>query len=375
MADAAVLKELAPNGKLRLAIAVAPSPSAQFAIKDGDSYRGVAITFGRALAAKLGVPLEIIPHQASGEIQNSAAANRWDVAFLPVDEERKKFVDFGNAYHLLQSTFLVAPGSKIQSVKDADAKGVGIGGVSNTATFRAAKKATANATHIDFAGVDAAVAAMRESKIEAIALSRESLSGLVGKIAGSRILDDAFLNSSTAVCVPKGKPAALGYVSDFIEEAKASGLVRKALDEMGLKSSQIAPAGMKHCVARGRRYIWRVNVLRPYPERHYAAWNAPQQRPLHQLHEKRRSWLLASERRADDVVLQDDLHALSKTRGKFATLLHALEGFDRCRSAAQRLGKNICGGNRVLHCQIDANPTNRRHGVRRVPDAEAQAVD
>ena len=245
MADAAALKELAPTGKLRLAIAVSPSPSAQFAIQDGNTYRGVAVTLGRALAAKLGVPLEIIPHQASGEIQNSAASNRWDVAFLPVDDERKKFVDFGNAYHLLQSTFLVRPGSKIQSVKDADAKGIGLGGVANTATFRAARKATTNATHIECSGVDAAVAAMREGKIEAIALSRESLSGLVDKITGSRILDDAFLNSSTAVCVPKGKPAALAYVSDFIEEVKASGLVRKALDEMGLKSSQVAPAGMK----------------------------------------------------------------------------------------------------------------------------------
>jgi polar amino acid transport system substrate-binding protein len=245
MAVAPVLKELAPSGKLRLAIAVAPAPSAQFAIKDGDGFRGVAVTLGRALAAKLGVPLEIIPHQASGEIQNSASENRWDVAFLPVDDERKKFVDFGNAYHLLQSTFLVGPSSKIQSVKDADAKGVGVGGVANTATFRAAKKATANATHIDFAGVDAAVAAMRDGKIEAIALSRESLSGIVSKIPGSRILGDAFLNSSTAVCVPKGKPAALAYVSEFIEEAKASGLVRKALDEMNLTSSQIAPAGMK----------------------------------------------------------------------------------------------------------------------------------
>jgi len=245
MADAAALKELAPTGKLRLAIAVSPSPSAQFAIQDGNTYRGVAVTLGRALAAKLGVPLEIIPHQASGEIQNSAASNRWDVAFLPVDDERKKFVDFGNAYHLLQSTFLVGSASKIQSVKDADAKGVGLGGVANTATFRAAKKATPNATHIDFSGVDAAVAAMREGKIEGIALSRESLSGLLGKIAGARILDDAFLNSSTAVCVPKSKPAALVYVSEFIEEAKASGLVRKALDEMGLKSSQVAPAGMK----------------------------------------------------------------------------------------------------------------------------------
>ena len=142
MADAAVLQQLAPTGKLRVAIAVAPSPSAQFAIKDGDGFRGVAVTLGTALAKKLGVPAEIVPHQASGEIQNSAADNKWDVAFLPVDAERKKFVDFGNAYHLLQSTFLVAPGSKMQSVKDADAAGVGIGGVANTATFRAAVKST-----------------------------------------------------------------------------------------------------------------------------------------------------------------------------------------------------------------------------------------
>ena len=245
MADAAVMQELAPTGKLRVAIAVAPSPSAQFAIKDGDNYRGVAVTLGTALAAKLGAPLELIAHQSSGEIQNSADSGRWDVAFLPVDEERKKLVDFGNAYHLLQSTFLVAPGSTIASVKDANAKGVSIGGVANTATFRAAKRATPKAIHIDFAGVDAAAAAMREGRIVAIALSRESLTGLAGKIPGSRILDDAFLKSSTAVCIPKGKPAALAYVSEFIEEAKAAGLVRRALDEMGLKASQVAPAGMK----------------------------------------------------------------------------------------------------------------------------------
>jgi polar amino acid transport system substrate-binding protein len=245
MADAAVLQQLAPTGKLRIAIAVSPSPSAQFAIKDGDTFRGVAVTLGQALAQKLGVEAQLVPHQASGEIQNSAADNRWDVAFLPVDDERKKHVDFGNAYHLLQSTFLVTPQSTIRSVADANAGGVGIGGVANTATFRAARKATPNATHIDFAGVDAAVAALREGRIEAIALSRESLAGLVDKVPGARILDDAFLNSSTAVCVPKGKPAALAYVSEFIEEAKASGLVRKALDEMGLTASQVAPAGMK----------------------------------------------------------------------------------------------------------------------------------
>jgi len=245
MADPAVLQQLASTGTLRVAIAVAPSPSAQFAIKDGDRYRGVAVTLGTALAEKLGVPVTILPHNASGEIQNSAASGRWDVAFLPVDEERKKFVDFGNAYHLLQSTFLVAPGSKINSVNEADQAGLGIGGVANTATFRAATKATPKATHIEFAKVDLAVAAMKEGRISLIALSRESLSGLVGKIPGSRILDDAFLNSSTAVCVPKGKPAALAYAGEFIEEARASGLVRRAFDEVGLTTSIVAPAGMK----------------------------------------------------------------------------------------------------------------------------------
>jgi polar amino acid transport system substrate-binding protein len=245
MADAAVLKQLTPTGTLRIAVAIAPSPSAQFAIKDGDGFKGVAVTLGQALAKKLGVPATILPHNASGEIQNSAADDKWDVAFLPVDDERKKFVDFGNAYHLLQSTFLVAPGARIASVADANAKGVGIGGVANTATFRAAMKATPNATHVEFAKVDAAAAAMLEGHIAAIALSRESLGGLVKKIPGARILDDAFLNSSTAVCVPKGRPAALAYVSEFIEEAKASGLVRRALDEVELTASQIAPAGMK----------------------------------------------------------------------------------------------------------------------------------
>jgi polar amino acid transport system substrate-binding protein len=245
MTDANVMQQLAPTGKLRVAIAVAPSPSAQFAIKDGDAYKGVAVTLGNALADKLGVPMEIIAHQSSGEVQNSADAGRWDVAFLPVDEERKKLVDFGNAYHLLQSTFLVAPGATINSLAETDTRGIAIGGVANTATFRAAKRATPKATHIDFSGVDAAAKAMREGRIALIALSRESLTGLAAKIPGSRVLDEAFLKSSTAICIPKGKPDALNYVSEFIEEVKASGLVRQALDEMGLKASQVAPAGMK----------------------------------------------------------------------------------------------------------------------------------
>jgi polar amino acid transport system substrate-binding protein len=247
MADAALLHELAPTGKLRVAIAIAPSPSAQFAIKDASTgaYRGVAVILGQALAKKLGIVADLIVHNGSGEIQNSAADNKWDVAFLPVDEERKKFVDFGNAYHLLQSTYLVAPGAKLNAVADANASGVRIGGVANTATFRTSNKTAPQATHVSYDKADAAVTALQAGKVDALAFSRESLTGLATKVPGSRILDGGFLNSTTSVAVPKAKPRALAYVTEFIEEAKASGLVRRAFDEMGLTSSVVAPAGMK----------------------------------------------------------------------------------------------------------------------------------
>ena len=242
-----VMKELVPTGKLRVAIAVSPAPSALYVIKGGSGgYRGVAIDLGSALAQKLRVPVvEFVPYLASGAITADADSDVWDVTFMPVDEERKKAVAFGNAYHLLQSTYLVAPGSAIKTLADANAAGVRIAGAANTATFRASNKASPKATHVEVAGVDAAVLLMKAGKIDCIALSRESLTGLLPEIPGAYIIDGGFLNSTTAIAVPNGKPEALAYVSQFIEEAKSGSLVRKALDDIGLKTSQVAPAGLK----------------------------------------------------------------------------------------------------------------------------------
>ena len=244
--DKAAMAELAPTGKLRVALAVSPAPSALYVIKAASgNYRGVAVDLGTQLAKKLGVPVAFVPYLASGEITNSADKDVWDVTFMPFDAERAKSVDFGPAYHILQSTYLVAPGSTIQTLADVNKAGVRIAGVANTATFRASNKASPNATTVTVDGVDAAVTLVREGKADAIALSRESLNGLLDKLPGSRLLDGGFLNSVTAAAVPKNKPAALAYVSAFVEEAKASGSVRRAFDDIGLKTAVVAPAGMK----------------------------------------------------------------------------------------------------------------------------------
>src|SRR5215472_8097428 len=132
----ATMAELAPTGKLRVALAVSPAPSALYVIKDSSTggYRGVAVDIGTELAKKIGVPVEFVPYLASGEITNAADNGVWDVTFMPYDAERAKSVDFGPAYHLLQSTYLVAPGSAIQTLDDVNKSGVRIAGVANTAT-------------------------------------------------------------------------------------------------------------------------------------------------------------------------------------------------------------------------------------------------
>jgi len=245
-ADEAI-KELAPTGRLRVAIAVGPAASALWCVRDPASgkARGVPVELGSALAQAHKVPVELVEYAASGEIIAATGKNAWDVTFVPVDDERKKVVDFGAPYHLLQSTYLVAPGSTIRSIEEVNRAGVRIAGVEGTATFRAAMRTAPNATPVTVKGPDEGVALMRAGKVDAIALSREAVGGLVEALPGSRVLDGGFLNSTTAVAVEKNKPAALAAVTAFIEDAKASGLIRRALDSMGLKTSQVAPPGMK----------------------------------------------------------------------------------------------------------------------------------
>jgi polar amino acid transport system substrate-binding protein len=246
-ASQAAIKELAPTGKLRVAVAVGPSPSALWTVRDPatGSPKGVPVELGTAMAAKLGVPVELVEHESSGAIVAARDKGTWDVTFLPVDDDRKAVLDIGAPYHLLQSTYLVAPGSAIRILADANRSGVRIAIVDGTATGRASVAACPDATTVKVKNPDEAVAMMRGGKLDAIALSRESVGGLVDALPGSRVLEEAFLNSTTAVAVLKGRSAALAFVTQFIEEAKASGLVRRALDAMGLKGSQVAPAGMK----------------------------------------------------------------------------------------------------------------------------------
>lgn len=244
VADPAALKELTSDGKLRVGIAIAPSPGAgNVAMEAGGEPRGAGADLGRELARKLGVPVQWVPYPNSGALTDAVASGAWDVAFLPVDAERRKKVDFGPPHIVLQSTFLVPPGSAIQSLAEVDRPGLRVVGVENTATTRAAQASLKNVTMTNVKSAAELTELVRSGQVDAVALSRESLMQIAEKFPGSRVLPGSFLSSFVAVAVPKNKPAALAYVSTFAEEAKSSGLVRRSLDSVGMQSSVVAPPG------------------------------------------------------------------------------------------------------------------------------------
>ena len=243
--DESVRKELIPTGKLRVAIAIGPTPGAGNVAIENGKPRGIAVDLGTELAGKLGVPVDFVHYPNSGALTDAAESGAWDVAFIPVDDERRKKVDFGPAHIVLQSTYLVAPDSSIKSLADVDKAGVRVVGVENTATARAAARSlkTVQISLVKDAGE--LLELLKAGKADAIAQSRESLTAMSAKLPGSRVLDGAYLNSFVAIAVPKNKPAALAYVGEYLEAAKAAGSVRRALDAIGMKTSVVAPAGVK----------------------------------------------------------------------------------------------------------------------------------
>jgi polar amino acid transport system substrate-binding protein len=116
-------------------------------------------------------------------------------------------------------------------------------GVENTATTRAAQAFLKNVTMSNVKDAAQLEGLFKAGQADAIALSRESLIQLAAKLPGSRVLPGAYMSSFVAVAVPKGKPAALTYVSTFAEEVKASGAVRRSLDSVGMQGSVVAPPG------------------------------------------------------------------------------------------------------------------------------------
>ena len=149
----------------------------------------------------------------------------WDVGFLGVAPSRATVVDFAPAYMRVDATFLVLAGSSIRKIADADHPGVRIAvsakSVEDIVLSRMLKQAELRRVVTIGAGFDL----LRAGSADVLATPRPTAILLSARLPGSHVLEDHFNATFGAMAVPKGQTARLAYISEFIEKAKASGLV------------------------------------------------------------------------------------------------------------------------------------------------------
>jgi polar amino acid transport system substrate-binding protein len=214
------------------------------AIKDPATgeLRGVALEMARKLAARIGVKLVTVEYPRPGAVIDGLRTDAWDIAFLVFNPARMQQVDFSHAFLQSDYTYLVASGSPIRSVRDADQTGIRIavprGDGSDlylTHTLRRAKLVRTD-------GHAAAIELLRAGGADAKASPRFVLMTEAPMVPGSRVLDEGITEISLTAVVPKGQAARLAYINEFVENAKASGLVKRIVESLGLQGVKVAPA-------------------------------------------------------------------------------------------------------------------------------------
>ena len=236
-ASPAVIADLAPTGKLRLAV-----PSTPPFLAHGDPPAGIAVNLATKLAARLGVPLVTTVYDNPPALLAAAQSPGWDVAVLPIVDATSAAVDFAAPVILLPHTLLVRNGSSISTMAEADQTGVTIASVAGDAHTEVLAGQLKNAKLVPVANDAAGLAMLKAGQVDAFADARLAMSQAMSQAPGSHVLTDDFLNIRFGLAVTKGHAAGLAYLTAFAEELKASGAVRAAIDQAHLSDVNVAPA-------------------------------------------------------------------------------------------------------------------------------------
>jgi polar amino acid transport system substrate-binding protein len=236
----AVRSDLAPTGSLRAGINYG---NAILATKDPASgqSRGVAIDLTNELGRRLGVPVALVAYHSVATMVDAAKTGAWDIAFCGADPARAGEISFTAAYLELEATYLVPAGSALRAIADVDREGVRVAAPARAAYELFLSRDLKRAQLVRTPTAEAAFDLLKAGQIEALSGLRQALVALADALPGSRLLDGRFFAVQQAIGVPAGRDAGVGYLRGFVEEAKASGLVARAIDQTGFRGVSVAP--------------------------------------------------------------------------------------------------------------------------------------
>jgi len=232
--------QLAPHGVLRAAINMSNFLLVTGRGPNGDP-EGVSPSMARAIADALGVPVKFVPFAKPGELADEAGKDTWDIGNIGAEPARAEKIAFTAAYAEIEATYMVPPGSPLKSIANVDKPGIRIAVSARSAYDLWLERNIKHATVIRSNGLDAAFNQFVAEKCDALAGLRPGLLKDIEKMPGATILPGQFTAVQQAVGTAKANTAGAAWLHEFVEQAKASGLVAKFIAQHKVNGLSVAP--------------------------------------------------------------------------------------------------------------------------------------
>ena len=232
--------ELIPTGKLRVGVNLG-----NFLLVNKDAasgeLRGVVPDLAAELARRLGTTAELISFPGAGQVADGAKAGAWDVGFIGAEPQRAQEIAFTLAYLEIPATYLVPAGSKITALAEVDRPGVRIATAARSAYDLYLSRNLKHAQLVRAEGIPGSYDLFVGEKLDVLSGLLPRLTSDVTRLPGARILEGKFTAVQQAIGTPKSRTAAAAYLSEFVADIKASGLVARLIEKHGAKGVNVAP--------------------------------------------------------------------------------------------------------------------------------------
>ena len=237
--------DIAPGGTLR-AVYLGSNPAQAMRDPATGDIRGPSYELARELARRNNVPLDFKPIPGPPAVIEAVKNGDADIGFVAYEATRLGTVEFSQIYMLVRQSFLVLDGSPIKAIADIDGAGQKIAGTVNDSITLCMKRILKQATIVELENNPAELSkALTARTIDALGANRQRLTTIAAATPGTRLLPDDLFNVPQNIVVPKDRPAALAAVNALIDEARASGLLQRAIERGGAVGVAVAPAGVK----------------------------------------------------------------------------------------------------------------------------------
>ena len=239
----AEIAALAPVGRLK---AATNAGNRVLAVRDPKTLEvsGVTVDISRELARRLGVPMEIIFYTDGSQELPGMYTDKWDMVLLGIDPTRREQLAFSPPYLLLETTYLVREDSPFRTAAEVDREGVRISSGASSAYDMVLTREAKHAAIVRAPTTGGAVQAfLNGGPFDALVGVRQMLNDTRDANPGYRVLPGSVGPIFQGIGIPHANEAGLPYLAAFVEDIKANGFVRAALDRHGQTDAIVAPPG------------------------------------------------------------------------------------------------------------------------------------